>query len=62
MNTFDQIVKAIQSGRSVTYCGDMVTLEGKYAWQDKRLWINHKHGSSILAGHREVCAMKITEE
>ncbi len=54
MNTFEEIVKAIQSGYSVTCYGNKVTLEG-----ESDLWVNNKNGSAILAGYREICAMKI---
>ena len=62
MFTFDEIVKAIEDGKQVSYCGSTVTKEGDYPWSEKSLWINFSNGSAIKAGYREVCSMEIVDE
>ena len=59
MHTFDEIVKALQSGSKVTCYGNTVTLEGCYDWQEKKLRINLSNGSSYIADGRDVQSMKI---
>ncbi|MEF1336144.1 hypothetical protein REH81_05035 [Vibrio rotiferianus] len=59
MQSFNKVVEAIQSGRSVTCYGNEVSLEGKYDWQEKKLRINLSNGASYEADGRDVQAMKI---
>lgn len=59
--TFSEVVNAIKSGKSVTYCGDRVSVDGlDYDWQEKVVWINFPNGSGFIAGGRELRAMKVS--
>jgi hypothetical protein len=58
--TKDDVIAAIGAGKSVVYCGNIVSVEGMdYSWQEKVVWINHKNGSGYIASGREFSSMNV---